>query len=114
MAGTRVARAATGGIAVGAMLAIVGFQLTAHLRQDDAKKDAPNEAPLAALHEPEAEPVAWLAERPKLTKGGAPGHAQKGGDHAKPSHNHDALRDGGPNPRRHADGGDDGGTRRGL
>jgi serine/threonine-protein kinase len=69
-AGVRVARAATGGIAVGAMLAIVGFQLTAHLRQDDEKRDQKEPAPALAPapRGVEAEPVAWLSERPKAEK----------------------------------------------
>jgi len=63
--GVRIARAATGGIAIGAMLAIVGFQLTAHLRQEEPKSEA---LPMAAAPRPaveEAQPVAWLDEKPK-------------------------------------------------
>ncbi len=70
--GVRVARAATGGIAIGAMLAIAGFQLTSHLRQDDAKSPATPTAMVAAPKPIEAEPVAWLAEAPKLVKAVAP------------------------------------------
>lgn len=66
--GVRVARAATGGIAVGAMLAIVGFQLTAHLRQDDAKHESAETPAAAALPPTPAEPIAWLAEKPKAPK----------------------------------------------
>jgi serine/threonine protein kinase len=67
-AGAQVARAAAGGIAVGAMLAILGFQLTARFRQEDPKHDAAQAAPLAvAVPRPvEAEPVAWLDEKPKI------------------------------------------------
>jgi len=76
-AGARVARAATGGIAVGAMLAIVGFQLTAHLRQDDARRDRPTET-VTTPPAVEAAPVAWLAERPKATKAAAKtAHAER-------------------------------------
>jgi serine/threonine-protein kinase len=65
--GVRVTRAAAGGIAIGAMLAIAGFQLTAHLRQDDTPRaETAPLAPHALQPRPiEAEPVAWLAERPK-------------------------------------------------
>ena len=66
--GVRVARAATGGIAIGAMLAIAGFQLTSHLRQDDTKSATPPTAMIAAAKPIEAEPVAWLAEAPKSMK----------------------------------------------
>jgi serine/threonine-protein kinase len=111
-AGVTVARAATGGIAVGAMLTIVGFQLTAHLRQsDDAQQSAPAAAPVAAVKEPEAEPVAWLAERPKPAKGS---RTTKGGDHARPARGRETARDGGAAPpRRRADAGGDGGAPRG-
>jgi len=70
--GVRVARAATGGIAIGAMLAIAGFQLTSHLRQDEAKTLAPPAAMVASPRPIEAEPVAWLAEAPKVVKAVAP------------------------------------------
>lgn len=72
--GVRVARAATGGIAVGAMLAILGFQLTAHLRRTEDPKVEARAAPLAeaAPRAVEAAPVAWLAERPKVAKTAAP------------------------------------------
>jgi serine/threonine-protein kinase len=71
--GVRVARAATGGIAIGAMLAIAGFQLTSHLRQDESKATAPPAAMIAAAPKAiEAEPVAWLAEAPKVVKAVAP------------------------------------------
>lgn len=64
----RVAQAATGGVAIGVMLAIVVFQLTAHMQRDDAHREpAPREI-TAAERPPEAEPVAWLAERPKASK----------------------------------------------
>lgn len=110
-AGVRVARAATGGIAVGAMLAIVGFQLTAHLRQDDTKRDVPAAAPLAVPREPEAEPVAWLSERPKPVKGAA-SRTAKNNDHMKPNRARDYLRDGGSPPNRRVDGGAEGGQGR--
>ncbi len=66
-AGVRVARAGAGGIAIGAMLAILGFQLTARLRQEEPKHEAPRVARVT-LAPIEAEPVAWLAERPKAPK----------------------------------------------
>ena len=81
--GVRVARAATGGIAVGAMLAIAGFQLTSHFRQDDAKSAAPPAAVVAAPKPIEAEPVAWLAEKPKIVKAVAPHASAKPAEHPK-------------------------------
>jgi serine/threonine protein kinase len=70
--GARVTRAATGGIAIGAMLAIVGFQLTAHLRQrEEDRRELP--APIAVVSERiEAAPIAWLAESPKTLKSAGP------------------------------------------
>jgi serine/threonine-protein kinase len=108
--GVPVARAATGGIAVGAMLTIVGFQLTAHLRQDDDRQNAPAATPVAAAKESEAEPVAWLAERPKPAKGT---RAPKGGDHSRTVRGRDVARDGGVPARRSMDAGADGGAARG-
>jgi serine/threonine-protein kinase len=67
----RVAQAATGGIAVGAMLAVAVFQLTAQLRED-AHGDAPAARVVTEQRPLEAEPVAWLAERPKTAKSAAP------------------------------------------
>jgi eukaryotic-like serine/threonine-protein kinase len=107
-AGVHVARAATGGIAVGAMLTIVGFQLTAHLRHEDDQGHPPAEAPVAAVRETEAEPVAWLAERPKPAKGAR----AKGGDHARTVRGRDTTRDGGAPARRRVDAGGDGGRNR--
>jgi serine/threonine protein kinase len=101
-AGARVARAATGGIAIGAMLAIVGFQLTAHLRQEDSHSSA-TPAAVAAPRPIDAEPVAWLSERPKAQKPAPAPHASAHSDRAKPLHSkdeHSALVDG-----RHADAG---------
>ncbi len=84
--GVRVARAATGGIAVGAMLAIAGFQLTSHLRQDETKTSAaPPVAMIVASKPVEAEPVAWLAEMPKTVKAVAP-HASARAERPK-AHN---------------------------
>jgi serine/threonine protein kinase len=80
--GARVTRAATGGIAIGAMLAIVGFQLTAHLRQqkDDDRREPP--APAAFVSQrSEAEPVAWLADSPKTLKLPGPRGSAKAPDH---------------------------------
>src|SRR6185369_1871022 len=59
-AGVRVARAATGGIAVGAMLAIAGFQLTAHLRQREPDEHRDPPPAVTAQKNPglEAQPVA--------------------------------------------------------
>jgi serine/threonine-protein kinase len=115
--GVRVARAATGGIAVGAMLAIVGFQLTAHLRQEDAKHDTPTIAPLAAGPAPvEAPPVAWLADRPKAPRGTGPHSRLQGGDRPHQVRSRDDGRPGdGAAPGRHgnydAGRGRDGGAR---
>lgn len=67
----RVAQAATGGVAIGAMLAIVVFQLTAHLQKDEPHHDLPAREVAPVQEAIEAEPVAWLSERPKTTK--APG-----------------------------------------
>jgi serine/threonine-protein kinase len=70
-AGARAARATAGGVAIGAMLAIMGFQLTAQLREDEALP-APAPSATAALpmvHRPtEAAPVAWLDDPPKAPK----------------------------------------------
>ncbi|HEX7672422.1 MAG TPA: hypothetical protein VF395_22665, partial [Polyangiaceae bacterium] len=79
--GARVTRAATGGIAIGAMLAIVGFQLTAHLRQkDDDRRELP--APVAFVSQrSEAEPVAWLSDSPKTLKSPEPRGSAKAPDH---------------------------------
>jgi serine/threonine-protein kinase len=89
--GLRVARAATGGIAVGAMLAIFGFQLTAHLRQDDSHGSSQPVAQAATPKPIEAEPVAWLAERPKPPKPvPLPPHASAhASDKARPPHGKD-------------------------
>jgi serine/threonine-protein kinase len=88
--GVRVARAATGGIAIGAMLAIAGFQLTSHLRQEESKTTAPPAAMIAAPKPIEAEPVAWLAEAPKVVKAVAPHPSARGESrtkaHAKEEH----------------------------
>ncbi len=111
--GVRVARAATGGIAVGAMLAIVGFQLTAHLRQDDAKHESPETPAAAALPPTPAEPVAWLAEKPKATKTPPHPSATKP-DHPRP-HAPAGLwlgRDAGVPERSKSASDDDGGKRR--
>jgi serine/threonine-protein kinase len=93
--GVRVARAATGGIAVGAMLAILGFQLTAHLRErDDDKRDAvaalPPTAPRAGAVT-EAAPVAWLADRPKAPKAVLPPKASAHPETTKPRPRDDGL-----------------------
>lgn len=80
--GARVARAATGGIAIGAMLAIVGFQLTARLRQgDDERREPLTPAPFVAPRSVEAEPVAWLAELPKAPKSLGPHGSARTPDH---------------------------------
>jgi serine/threonine-protein kinase len=56
---SRTLRAAAGGAAVGALLSIAGFQVTAHLRQPD---EAPRPIPSPAAHvAPEPPPVAYLA-----------------------------------------------------
>jgi serine/threonine-protein kinase len=81
--GVHVARAATGGIAIGAMLAIAGFQLTAHLRQEEAKAATPPAAMVAGPKPIEAEPVAWLAEKPKLVKAVAPHASARLPDHPR-------------------------------
>jgi serine/threonine-protein kinase len=111
--GVRVARAATGGIAVGAMLAIVGFQLTAHLRQDDAKHESPEMPAAAALPPTPAEPVAWLADKPKATKTPPHPSATKT-DHPHPHATSGAVfgRDAGVQERAKGASDDDGGKRR--
>lgn len=110
-AGVRVARAAGGGLAVGAMLTIVGFRLTAHLQQNDDQRTPPKAVPVAMAKDPEAEPVAWLAERPKPARGT---RTPKNGDRARAARGHDLARDGGAPPaRRRTDGGADGGAPRG-
>jgi len=75
----------------GVMLAIFGFQLTAHLRQDDAHSAAPPVAQAATPKPIEAEPVAWLAERPKPPKPvPPPPHASaRASDKARPPHGKD-------------------------
>jgi serine/threonine-protein kinase len=84
-AGVRVARAATGGIAVGAMLAIAGFQLTAHLRQrePDERREPPPAATTQKNPGLEAQPVAWLDELPK-TKNPLPKASARPTDHPPP------------------------------
>jgi serine/threonine-protein kinase len=112
----RAARAATGGIAIGAMLAIVGFQLTAHLRQEDARSSPAPTAVAAGPKPIEAEPVAWLSERPKAPKVAVAPHASaRAGDRARGGHAKDdrpaelprleVSRPDGGRPRNVADGG---------
>jgi serine/threonine-protein kinase len=86
----QVARAATGGIAVGAMLAIVGFQLTARLRTEEPpKKDVPVAAKAPPRHMEEAAPVAWLEERPKTAKSAEPRALQRAPERPRPSRGRD-------------------------
>jgi serine/threonine-protein kinase len=66
--GLRVAQVATGGVAIGVMLAIVVFQLTAHMQQEEGRKETSAPRIVATERPIEAEPVAWLAERPKPKK----------------------------------------------
>lgn len=70
-AGVRVARATAGGVAIGAMLAIAGFQLTAHLREEAHDGSPPPPAavvPAPAPRPVEAEAVAWLEGPPRVPK----------------------------------------------
>ncbi|HVU01721.1 MAG TPA: serine/threonine-protein kinase [Polyangiaceae bacterium] len=102
-AGVRVARAATGGIAIGAMLAIVGFQLTAHLRQrdPDERREPPAQANPQGATGLEAAPVAWLEELPKSAKASSPKSPPKPPDRPKRNEaSADGLRrgDGGASP----------------
>jgi serine/threonine-protein kinase len=94
--GARVARAATGGIAVGAMLAIVGFQLTARLRQEEPTKGEAPAVTVAAAPKPveEAPAVAWLDERPRVVKAPEPHPGPRVAEHAKAGHAHDGGREG--------------------
>jgi eukaryotic-like serine/threonine-protein kinase len=104
--GVQVARAATGGIAVGAMLAIVGFQLTAHLRQESAPREAPPAPVAAASPRVEAEPVAWLSDRPKDSRALESRQPAKAGEHAKSARPRDSrVEDGGSHARSGPDAG---------
>jgi len=111
-AGIRSARAAAGGIAVGAMLAIVGFQLTAHLQeQDEARSGA---APPSTIAEKpvEAAPVAWLSERPKVQKLPPMKPAPREHPRPTPAGGAGATPDGGASRSVDAGGRSDGGARR--
>lgn len=67
-AGSKGARLAAGGMAVGALLTIAGFQLTAHLRGEQPELEPASVPNRVARSRPkrEGEPVAWLSPQPAM------------------------------------------------